>query len=158
MRLIHGGSTKKRLENCQDGDGNLRYFRATQGHSGVFPISPELLKCTPIPYNWKEYMYHRGSSSVFQSILESGVIPGGKEEDKARQAVFLTQLNPSGKDPEEEKPHFDYTVPQKVPDETRWKRNQNAVFWVRLRKAQDQGLQFWQTKSFAIMTYVTILH
>ena len=31
---------------------------------------------------------------VFQSILGSGIIPGGKEEDKVRQAVFLTPLNP----------------------------------------------------------------
>ena len=36
---------------------------------------------------------------VFQSVLESGVIPGGKEEDKARQAVFLTPLNPFWKGP-----------------------------------------------------------
>ena len=28
--------------------------------------------------------------------------------------------------------------------------------WVRLSKAQDQGLEFWQTKSSAIMTYATI--
>ena len=70
---------------------------------------------------------------------------------------FLTARNPVGKDPEEEeKPHFDHTFPQKVPFETRGKRNQDAVYWVRLSKAQDQGLRFWQTKSFAIMAYVTI--
>ena len=79
-------------------------------------------------------------------------IPGGKEEDKARQAVFLTPLNPFGKDREEEKPRSHYTVPQKAPIETRWKRNQDA----RWKEAQDQGLQFWQTKSFAIMAYFTI--
>ena len=26
------------------------------------------------------------------------------------------------------------------------------IYWVRLKKAQDQGLQFWRTESFAIMT------
>ena len=61
------------------------------------------------------------------------------EEDKARQAVFLTPLNPFGKELEEENPHFDYTVSQKAPDETKWKRNQDALFWVRLKEAQDQG-------------------
>ena len=35
--------------------------------------------------------------------------------------------------------------------------DQNAVYWVRLSKAQDQGLEFWQAKSFAIMTHATIL-
>ena len=93
---------------------------------------------------------------VFQSVLGSGMILGGKEEGKAHQAVLLTPLNPFGKDPEEEKPHPEYTVPRKAPHEIRWKRNQNAVYWVRWKEAQDQGLEFWQTKSFAIMTYVTI--
>ena len=62
------------------------------------------MKYTPILYVWKKYLYHRGSQWIFQSILVSGIIPGGKEEDKARQAV--TPLNPFGRDPEEEKPNF----------------------------------------------------
>ena len=81
---------------------------------------------------------------------------GGKEEDKARHAVFLTPTNLSGDVLEEEKPDDDFTVPQKAPHVTKWKYDQNAVFWVRLSKAQDQGLEFWQTKSFAIMIYATI--
>ena len=86
----------------------------------------------------------------------SGIIPGRKEEDKSRQAVFLTPLNPFGKDAEEEKPHSDYTVPRKAPYETKWTSNQNAVYWAGLKEAQDQGFEFWQTTSFAIMTYFTI--
>ena len=121
------------------------------GHSGGIPLSPELMKYTPGPYDWKEYIYHKGSQWFFHSILVIGIIPGGKEEDNDRQAVFLTPLNPCGKDLEEEKPHSDYTVPQKAPCEIRGKRNH----WVRLKEAQDQGLQIWQTKSFAIMTYFT---
>ena len=113
LRLIHDGSTKKRLEYCQDEDGNICYFRAIQGHSGGIPISPELRKYTRIPHDWKEYLYHRGSQWVFQSILGSRIIQGRKEEDKARQAVFRIPLNPYGKDQDEEKPHSDYTVPSK---------------------------------------------
>ena len=56
--------------------------------------------------------------------MGSGIIPGGKETDKARQAVFLTPLNPFGNDRDEEKPHFGCTVPQQVHYETFWKRNQ----------------------------------
>ena len=52
--------------------------------------------------------------------------------------------------------HGDLTVPQKGPSITSWKPTQNAVFWVRLSEAEDLGLEFWQTKSFAIMTYATI--
>ena len=48
------------------------------------------------------------------------------------------------------------TTSQKATYVTKWKYDQNAVYSVRLSKAQDQGLEFWQTKSFAIMTYATI--
>ena len=41
-------------------------------------------------------------------------IPGGQENFKARQAVFFTPLNPFGDDPDEEKPHGDHIVLQKV--------------------------------------------
>ena len=44
LRLIHDGSTKKRLEHCQDTDGKLCYFRAIQAHSGGIPTSPQLMK------------------------------------------------------------------------------------------------------------------
>ena len=157
LRPIHEGSIKKRLEYCTDDDGNLCCFPAIQGHSGGIPTSPELMKCTFIPYTWKEYICHRGSSWIFLSIFGSGIIPGGKEKDRARQAVPPTPLNPFGKDPEEEeKSHFDYKVRQKVLYETRWKQNQDAVYGVRLSAAHDQGLQLWQTKSCAIMAYATI--
>ena len=68
--------------------------------------------------------------------------------------VFFAPLNPFGNDPDE--PHFDYTVLQKVHHETYWKRNQDAVYWIKISRAQDQGLRFWQTKSFAINTYTTV--
>ena len=48
---------------------------------------------------------------------------GRKEDDRARQSVFCTALNPFGQVPEEGEPHFDYTVPQKQSFETQWKRN-----------------------------------
>ena len=81
---------------------------------------------------------------------------GRKEIDRARQAVFYTPPNPSGNDPDEKKPHDDYTVPQKVHYETYWKHNQDAVYWIKLSRAQDQALRFWQTRSFAIITYTTV--
>ena len=93
---------------------------------------------------------------VFQCILLSGKIPRGKEKDKAHQAVFLTPLNPFGKDPGRGEASLRLHRSQNVPYETCWKTNQNVVYWVRLKEAKDQGLQCWQTKSFAIMTYVTI--
>ena len=93
---------------------NPCYLRAIQGHSGGIAIRPEMMEYTFIPHNWKEYIFHGGSSWNSQSNLVSGLIPGGKENDKARQAVFFTLLDPFGNNPDEEKPHDDYTVPQEV--------------------------------------------
>ena len=83
-----------------------------------------------VPRNWKRYVIHRGLSWNVRSILGTGLVPGGKEEDKARQAVSLTPTNLFGNAPGEEAPHDDYTVPQKVPYVTRWKHDHNAVQWV----------------------------
>ena len=153
-RLIHEGSTDKRLEYCQDKDGNLCYFRAFQGHSGGIPRSPALMKYTLIPYDWKKYFYHRGSQGVFQSLLVSGIIPGGKEEDKVRQAVFL---NPFGKRPGRGEASFRlHSSSKKFKKKPNGNAIKNTLYWVRLKEAQDQGLEFWQTKSCAIVTYVTV--
>ena len=102
--LIQEGSNKMRIEYCEDNYGSLCYLQAIQGHSGGIPISPELMNYTLNPYNWKEHIYHRGISWNFQSILESGLIPGGTKSDRARHSVFCTVLNPFGQDTEEETP------------------------------------------------------
>ena len=44
--------------------------------------------------------FHKGLSWNFQSILGYGLIPGGKEKDKARQTVFPTPTNLFGTDRE----------------------------------------------------------
>ena len=110
-----------RIEYCVDKNVSLCFFESYSGALCGNSISPELMDYTLIPHNWKEHINHRGISWNFQSVLGSGIIPGGKEKDRARQAVFPTPRILFEKDPEEEKPHFDYTVPQKIPCETRWK-------------------------------------
>ena len=48
------------------------------------------------------------------------------------------------------------TLSQKVHYLICCKHNQDAVYWLKLSRAQDQGLQFWQTKTFAIIAYGTV--
>ena len=153
IHLIHEGSSERRVEYCVDHKNSLCYLRAIQGHSGGIPVVPELVGYTSIPYDWKEYIFHRGCSWDMSSILGSGLIPGGKENDKARQAVFFTPLNLFGEIPDEEQHHEKYKIPQKVHCHSCWKHNQDAVYWIKLSRAQDQGLQFSQTKSLAIITH-----
>ena len=97
------------------------------------------------------HLNHRSCSFSIQTILENGLIPGGKESHKGRHTIFFTPLNPFSGDPEEEELPDDYTVPQKVHYHSHWKRDQDVVYRVKLSRAQDQGLQFWQTKSQAII-------
>ena len=85
------------------------------------------------------------TEGILNSFLAIGIIPGGKENDKARQAVFFTHLNPFGNDLDEEKTHDDQPVPQKVHYQTYWKRNEEAVYWIKLSRAQDQGPQCQET-------------
>ena len=112
-----------------------------------------ILTCVPLHVRLKRkvlsrvthlhfHIFHKGLSWNVQSILGKGLTPVGKEKDEARQAVFLTPTNPFGDDLEEEEPHDDFTVPQNAFYVTKWKDKQNAVYWVRLSKAQDQGLEF----------------
>ena len=113
LMLIHEGSNKMRTEYCEVSNGSLSYLQAVQGNCGGIPISPKLMNYTLIPCNWKEHIYHRRISWNVQSIWGSGLIPGGSENDRARQSVFCTALNPFGQDTEEEPRSFDYSGPQK---------------------------------------------
>ena len=120
IHLIHEGSNKKSVEYCLDNKKPLCYLRAIQGHSGGFPIKPEMLGYTIILDDWKESFFQRRSSWDAPSLLGSGLIPGGKENDKSRQAVFFTP-----------QPHDDNADPQKVHYKTFWKHNQDAVYWIK---------------------------
>ena len=60
LQMILKGSTKKRIEYCNDKDEILRYLRAVQGHSGGIPIEPEVMHYVFILRNWKKYVFHRG--------------------------------------------------------------------------------------------------
>ena len=139
----HGARTfSDEQEYCEDPQNSLAYFRAIHGHSGGRSSGPELMEYIRIPYNWTEFIFQRGCPSSIQSILENGLIPGGKESDKGRQTVFFTPLNSFGGDSDEEETGDGHTVPQKVHYQSHWKRNQDAVHWVKLSRAQDQRIAF----------------
>ena len=68
-----------RFEYCEHSKSSLIYIRAIQGHTGGNKIAPELMGHVAIPYNRKELVFHRGCSFNIKSILETGLIAGGKE-------------------------------------------------------------------------------
>ena len=135
-------AARQDLEYCEDFKNSLAYFRAIQGHSGGISIDPELLGTFGFLTIGQIKKFHRGCPSSIQSILENGLILCGMESDKGRQTVFFTPLNPFGGDSDEEEPGDDHTVPQKVHYQSHGKRNQDAVYWVKLSRAQDQRIAF----------------
>ena len=50
-------------------------------------IALEPMGHVPIPFKWKEFLFHRGYSFNLNSILDAGLIAGGKESKEGRQTV-----------------------------------------------------------------------
>ena len=78
-----------------------------------------------------DYETVQGLSDLFHIRLQNGLIPGGKEHKGGRQTIFFTRSTLLV-DSDEEEPRDDSTVPQKVHCHSHWKRNQDAVCWVKL--------------------------
>ena len=93
--------------------------------------------------------------SIFISIINNGLIPGGQDLSR-RQTVFFLPVDPrdeNHKDPE----HIDFSVPRLARYvHSAWKRHQDAVFWVDIDLAIREGLTFCQTRSNAIILQGTL--
>ena len=94
--LQRGGGPKKRFQFCLDPSSaeTVLYLRAIHGHTGGKQIDPALQDDVLLPSDFAEYIYHVGSSHDMHSIIQSGLIPGGREINKGRQTVFFTAVNP----------------------------------------------------------------
>ena len=98
-------------------------------------------------YSARQRVNHVGSSHDMFSIIQSGLFLGGKDVKKGRHAVFFTPVNPMYIDHYRERDH-DMTQPRIAVYKHDWKVHQNT---------QNKGLQFYQTRSNAIIFYTTLL-
>ena len=123
--LQKGGGAKKRFQYCVDpySAETILYFRAIQGHSGGKHIDPTLQDNMLLPGDFAEHIYHVGSSHDLHSIIQSGLIPGGKEIKKGRHAVFFTAVNPMFIDHFRER-DYDVTKPRIAVYKHKWKIHQ----------------------------------
>ena len=130
------------------------YIRAIQGHTGGQVIEPEMTGHVCIPLNWKQFVFHRSCSFHLKSMLGAGPIARERQGREKRRTVFLTPLNPSGAESEEEF-HDDLTKPRRVHYKNRVETLSRHRLVDPLWKAQVKGIAFWQTKSHAIIAYST---
>ena len=94
--LQRGGGAKKRYQHRVDpySADTILYLRPIQGHSGGKHIDPTVQDNVLLPSDFAECTCHVGSSHALHSIVQSGLIPGGKDIKKGRHAVLFTAVNP----------------------------------------------------------------
>ena len=94
LQHIYEGSDKMRFQCCMNSQNSLFKIRAIQGHTGGNMTAPELMGHLAIPYNWKDFLFHRGSSFNVTSILKSGLIAGGQEKQGRKTDHLLHTSQP----------------------------------------------------------------
>ena len=146
---IHFGSNKTRFEYCLNSRKELVYSRGIQVHTGGITIRLEIMKNTLIPYNWKDFIFHRSSAFNQFSITQTGLVAGKASE--GRLLIHSEVMRTKKKNQVKTVQH-----PRKVHFRSHWRRGQNAVYWTILSRAQDHVLEFWQTKSTAIIVYQSV--
>ena len=153
--LAAGGGAKRRFQYCTDDSGIIVDFRALQGHSGRNLIDLSLQDNVVIPSNFFQYIYHIGCAFNLHSIINSGFIPGGQNSSK-RQTVFFLPVDPRDKS-HKDLEKIDLNVPRHVQYlHNACKRHQDAIYWVDINLAIQKRLQFYQTRSNAIILQKTL--
>ena len=104
-----------------------------------------------------EYIYHVGNGNELRSILNHGWMPGGVSPRTGRQAVFFTILNPMDNQDGLGETLCDLSQARIAPYKNTWTHFQNTVFWCNLKLVQQRALQFYQTRSNAVILYDTLL-
>ena len=141
--LAAGGGAKRRNQYCTDISRTIIYLRALQGHSGRNLIDPSLLDNVIIQSGFFQHIYHTGCAFNLHSIINNGLIPGGKDSSK-RQTVFFLPIDPRDKghrDPAK----IDFNVPRRAQYlHSAWKKHEDAVFWVDINLAIRKGFTFYQ--------------
>ena len=85
--LAAGGGFKRRYQYCSDNLGSTIYLRALQGHSGSNLIDPTLQDNVLIGTGIFPYIYHVGCTFNLYTIINNGLVPGGRNLSR-RQTVF----------------------------------------------------------------------
>ena len=70
------------------------YLRSIQGHSGNNAVDLALQDSVLLPNDFVEYIHHIGNAHDMHSIIQGGLIRGGRSLKRDRQSVFFTALKP----------------------------------------------------------------
>ena len=99
--MAKGGGNKKKFNTVMiHQDKKFFISELFKGHSGRNLVDSSLQEHVLIPSDFFEYIYHIGCTINLHSIMNSGLIPGGKNLSK-RQTVFFTSVDPMNKEHED---------------------------------------------------------
>ena len=88
--------------------------------------------------------------------MNHGLIPVGISHKTGRHAVFFTVVNPMDNQDGLGETLCDLSKARIAPYKNTWKHFQDTVFWCNLKLAQQRGLQFYQTRSNAVILHDTL--
>ena len=87
------GINRIRFECCLEQRGQIKYLGAPEGHSGGVRIDPTLHNNVQISFGWTDHMYHVGSTWDYRSVVDAGLLSGGKG-DNQEDTFFFTAVKP----------------------------------------------------------------
>ena len=136
--LAEGGGPKKRFQFCLNPNSSehFLYFRAIQGHSGGTLVDPTLQNNVLLPDDFPEYIYHVGNAHDMHSIIQCGLIPGGKSPKRDRHPQFFSSVKPMYTYQHQEEVQYDLDKHKTAVFKHTWKIHQISVFWCKLKLAQ----------------------
>ena len=139
--LAAGGDRKGDISAALIFQEQLFYLRALQGHSGRNLIDPSLQDNVIIQSGFCQHIYHIGCAFNLHSIINNGLIPGGRNSSKRQ--VFFLPIDPRDKG-HQDLAKIDFTVPRRAQYlHSAWKKQQDAVFWVDINLAILKGLTLY---------------
>ena len=77
-------------------------------------MSPELMGDVKIPYDWKEFVFHRGCSYDMKSILDKDLIAGERDQKVEDSHISSHRSIFFGENSDEEALGKSFRVPRKV--------------------------------------------
>ena len=88
--------------------------------------------------------------------MRSGLVPGGFITKTGRRASFFTVVNPMDDEQGFRETFCDSSKARIAPYKSTWKPLQDTVYWCNLLLAQEGGLEFYHTRSNAVILYETL--
>ena len=102
-----------------------------------------------LPNDFAEYIHNIGNARDLHSIIQGGLIPGGKVSRGTGSQCFFTAVNPMYPNQDLEEVQYDLDKRGTAVYKNTWIIHQNTVYWCKLKLTQRKGLQFYQTPLFS---------